>query len=197
MALDPTVVRGLTRPITTSLWLRIMKRRHAGNPLGTGPGSSRFASRASPYTILYGGKSLLAAIAEAILRDRFSDDARAPRELDISEVQDYSITEISTKDVLNVLDLRNEGAFRLGVKTDAVGARNHRAGQAFAERLHGEFPSIDGILYASRMTGCDCVAVFDRAIAAKLQATPAVELERVAALRTALADLSVTLVSSP
>ena len=174
-----------------------MKRRHSANPLGTGLGSSRFSSPSDAYTVLYGAKSLRAAIAEAILRDRFSDDNRVPRELDVSEVQNYSISEISTKVALNVLDLRKGGAFRLGVKTDAIGARNHRAGQAFAERLHTEFPDIDGILYASRMTGCDCVAVFDRAIMVKLEATAAVDLERVSALRAALRALSVTLVRSP
>lgn len=80
--------------------------------------------------------------------------------------------------------------------TVLYGARNHRAGQAFAERLHSGFADTDGILYASRMTGCDCIAVFDRAAALKLQASPAIGLERVAALRNALAALSVRLVNS-
>ncbi len=165
-------------------------------PLGTGPGSSRFSSPSGAYTLLYSTKTLKAAIAEVILRDRFADNPRIPRELDLSEVQDYAVSEIATKRALSVLDLRNEGAFRLSVKTDATGARQHRAGQAFAEGLHGEFPGIDGILYPSRMTGCDCVAVFDRSIAKTLEAGAVVELERLSSLRSALSTLSVQLVRS-
>lgn len=197
MALDPTVIRKQTRRLTASNWLRIIKNQHSKSPLGTGPGSSRFSSPSNIYTVLYGAKTLRAAIAEAILRDRFSDDNQVPRELDISEVLMYSISELSTRATLNLLDLRKGGAFRLGVKTDAIGARNHQEGQAFAERLHDDFPKIDGILYPSRMTGCDCVAVFDRAIEGKLAATPAVDLAKVSALRAALNALAVTPICSP
>lgn len=166
-------------------------------PLGTGPGSSRFSSPSGAYCVLYGARTLKAAVAEAILRDRFADDPSIPRVIDISEIETYAITEISTKEALPVLDLRKDGGFRLGIQTDTTGARAHRKGQAFAEQLHRDFPAIDGILYPSRLTGCDCVAVFDRAIPAKLSASPAVELERLSALRGALAALSVTLEQSP
>jgi len=195
--LDASIVRSLTRAYSAGPWLRIIRRPYMATPLGPSPSQSRFSSSSGDYKLLYAGKTLKSAVAEAILRDRFANDPRLDRVIDISEVQDYAITEISIIGSLELVDLRKGGAFQLGVKTDAVGAKNHSAGRAFAQRLYDQFPDIDGILYPSRMTGCDCIAIFDRSISGNLFAVPSVELERLSDLPDALTELSVDLVHSP
>ena len=76
---------------------------------------------------------------------------------------------------LTLLDLRGDGCTRIGAPTDVVHARNHVAGRAFAKAIHVEHRDVDGLLYASRLTGEDVYAVFDRGIA-QLTSTEAGEL---------------------
>ena len=63
---------------------------------------------------------------------------------------------------LTLLDLRGDGCTRIGVSTDAVNARNHAAGRAFAKAIHADHVDVDGIVYASRLTGENVYAVFGR-----------------------------------
>jgi len=65
---------------------------------------------------------------------------------------------------LRLLDLRQDGCVRLGTPTDAVNARNHIAGRSLGRSIHTDYKDIDGLLFASRLTGADVYAVFDRAI---------------------------------
>jgi hypothetical protein len=56
-------------------------------------------------------------------------------------------------------------------------ARGHfAAGQALGRAVYEEHTDVDGFIYASRLTGDDCVAVFDRAIE-KLRVVEACELK--------------------
>lgn len=43
-------------------------------------------------------------------------------------------------------------------------ARNHAAGRALGRALYEQHSDIDGIWYQSRLTGGECLAVFDRAL---------------------------------
>ena len=71
--------------------------------------------------------------------------------------------------VLTLLDLREDGCARVGAPTDAVHARNHAAGRAFAKAIHTEHADIEGLLHDSRLTGGEVYAVFDRGVG-KLEA---------------------------
>ena len=62
---------------------------------------------------------------------------------------------------LTLIDLRGDGCARIGAPTDTVNARNHSAGRAFARNIHAHHTDVDGIVYASRLTGKDVYAVFD------------------------------------
>lgn len=88
---------------------------------------------------------------------------------------------------LLVIDLRTTGLLRLGIRTDAARAKAHREGQKLRETLY-DASAVDGVLYSSRLTSAECVAVYDRAVSIKLEATPAVNLIRhpdlIAALRS-------------
>jgi hypothetical protein len=65
---------------------------------------------------------------------------------------------------LLLLDLRDTGCLDIGAPTDAARARHFAAGQALARSIYAEHPDVSGIIYPSRLTGEDCIAVFDRAI---------------------------------
>jgi hypothetical protein len=81
---------------------------------------------------------------------------------------------------------------RLGISTDAARAKEHREGQKLSEALYGSF-AVDGVLYSSRLTSAECVAVYDRAASIKLEATPAVNLIRHPDLIAALRSIDVTI----
>ena len=167
-----------TGPVELLDWPRIIPGRHRDTPCGAGHGSSRFSSPGRNFRILYAAQDFPTALAEAVIRDRFVGKQR--RYLYRPFLESLSATTISTIEPIMLIDLRGDGAYDLGVDTDAKGSRIHAAGQAFAEVLH-QRTSADGILFDSRLTSAPCVAIFDRAFA-HLRASPAVDLVRVAAL---------------
>ncbi len=63
-----------------------------------------------------------------------------------------------------MLDLRDSGCLDIGAPTDSAHARHFAAGQALARSIYTEHPDVEGVIYDSRLTGDDCIAVFDRAI---------------------------------
>ena len=142
---------------------RIMPRRYRASPLGTIPADSRFCSRNAGYTVLYAAPDFATAFIETVVRDRFMRQRRE-REITLAEIADRIWARFSTLPgtVLTLLDLRGDGCAQLGVPTDAVHARNHMAGRAFAKAVHAENADIDGLVHISRLTGEDIYAVFDR-----------------------------------
>lgn len=194
MHLDPDVINDLTDTITVDRWLRVMPARHMRTPLGRGFGLSRWSSPKNSFKVIYLGQEIETSIAETIVRDRFEAVSASDRELKLSEIMIWGIAEIQSKAPLRVLDLTGSGAFRLGVDTDAVGAKHHKAGQDFSEILHDEFARIDGIMYPSRLTRGRCIAVYDRSIDRCLGAGHAIGLERVPDLAKILNGLSVALI---
>lgn len=188
MTLDRKVVGELRREFQALKYLRIINVAHKATPLGMGFGKSRFSSPVENFKLLYLAKDLATAIAETIVRDRF--EGTAERVLDQSEFESWAVTEVSAIEPLDVIDLRNGGLFKLGVSTDAAGAKSHRAGQALSEVIHASFDT-DGLLYSSRLTAVDCVAVYEHATKAKLKASAATELLRVPELVSSLEQLNV------
>lgn len=45
-----------------------------------------------------------------------------------------------------------------------VKARNHAAGRAFGKNNHAEHADVDGLVYASRLTGEDVYAIYGRSV---------------------------------
>jgi hypothetical protein len=108
------------------------------------------------------------------------------------EFDDYSIAAIRNGDPLVLVDLRREGASLLGVSTDAVRARAQVAGRILSQELYDR-TVLDGIVYMSRITNRECVAVY-RSVS-KLDAdAPALDLSRLRSLTADLAALQVTVV---
>jgi hypothetical protein len=127
--------------------------------------------------------------SEAIVRDRF--EGQQDRILDECEFANWAVSEVSVTDPLLLLDLRSTGLLKLGVSTDAARAKAHRKGQRLSKEVYQTY-ALDGLLYASRLTAADCVAVYDRAVDTRVVASPAVELLRVAHLIPALQSINVS-----
>jgi hypothetical protein len=187
--LDPKVVAELAIPFRPRRYLRVMPKIHAATPLGMGFGQTRFSASDNSFRLAYIARDIATAIAETIIRDRF--EGRAKRVLDITELDDWAFSEISATTPLMVLDLRTTGLLKLGVSTNAARAKSHTTGRRLSKELYDRF-AIDGILYASRLTSAECVAVYDRAVAPKLVSTPAVNLVRNTRLIDALRSLSIS-----
>ena len=143
---------------------RIIPGRYLASALGTAPADSRFCSKDDGYTVLYASSDFATAFIETVVRDRFM--RRRRREIGLVEVTERAWVRIEAKPAtrLMLLDLRRDGCALIGVPTDAVNARNHAAGRAFGKAVHAEHANVDGLLYASRLTGADVYAVFDRGI---------------------------------
>ena len=193
MELDPETVADLAIRFEPHNYLRAMRREHAATPLGVGFGQSRFTSPDRSFMVLYIARDLPTAIAETIIRDRF--EGKSDRTLDLSEVGAWAVAEVSATAPLTVIDVRTTGLLRLGVSTDAARAKQQEEGRRLSQALYDGF-AVDGILYHSRLTGAECLAVYDRAVdAGLLKSGRAIALERQADLVPALRQLNVRLVA--
>jgi hypothetical protein len=145
-------------------------------PLQMHSAPSRFCDGKSGFSVMYAALSFETCVVETLVRDRFTH--RLKRELPLAAVLARGHAQLTTQseDELNLLDLRDTGCVDIGAPTDAVRARHFAAGQALGKALYEEHTDMDGLIYASRLTGDDCIAVFDRAIG-KLAVSDACELK--------------------
>lgn len=161
--------------------------------MGTGPGLARFSSERGNFHTLYAASSLATGIAETVIRDRF--EGGGLRLLFDSELRRYCVALISATAPLQLLDLRTDGCFQLGVSTDIASAKMPKGwdeARALAQYIHDE-TTLDGFLYCSRLTAGNCVAIFNRAIHSALIAEEARDLVAMPGLRAALAKLNTEL----
>lgn len=186
---DPKVVADLALPFQPKAYLRIMPEAHAATPLGMGFGQTRFAAPDNSFQLIYLARNLATAIAETVVRDRFEGKSR--RILDIMEVEDWVVSEVTAKEPLTLVDLRTTGLLKLGVTTNAARAKGQAAGRRLSKALYDRF-TVDGVLYSSRLTSAECLAIYDRAVKPKLQSTAAVSLARHAGLIAALTAINVS-----
>jgi hypothetical protein len=190
MALDKAVLSSLTRRFEPTEYLRCTPWAHRATPLGMGYGKTRFASPADRFKLLYIAADLPTALAETIIRDRFEGASR--RELDIHDIRPWGVCEVDAIAPLRVLDLRRDGCFKLGISTDITGAKAQAKARIFSQALY-DATDLDGILYHSRLRKRNCVAVYDRAVAALLKGRPVVPIETLHQLVPALRALKVKL----
>ena len=192
MLLDRAVVGGLVRRFEPVNYLRTTPLAYRTTPLGMGLRKTRFASPTDRFTLLYIAQDLATSIAEAVLRDRF--EGSTTREITLGEITAYGATSVTATAPLRLLDLRGNGCFLLGVSTDIVGAKAQDEARSFSEAVYAQ-TDLDGILYASRLTRKACIAIYDRAVASKLQASAVVGLPMLADLVPSLVRLGVDLIT--
>jgi len=191
VSFDLAILEDLAVGIDVTGYLRIMEARHRATPTGTGHGKTRFSSPVGTFTILYAAQDLPTALAEKIIRDRFQ--GRKKRVLLRADFDEMVVANLVASKPLKLLDLRTSGASRLGVPTDAVRSRAQQAGRRFSQQLY-DTTDFDGIVYMSRLTNAECVAIYDRAASIKLDpACPVQDVTLLAGLIPALTALSVEL----
>jgi hypothetical protein len=192
VTLYKAILRDLTVRLALDGYLRIMPHGQRTTPLGMGHGKSRFSSSDDRFTLLYAARDLPTALAERIIRDRFQ--GRERRKITTEEIENFVVADISTRMPLRLVDLRTSGASRLGIPTDAVRGRAQQAGRRFSQQLY-DSTDFDGIVYMSRITNAECVAVYDRAVKMKLDpACPVEDLVKLTDLDPALNALNIHLV---
>jgi hypothetical protein len=192
VSFDKAILAELTVAIDVTGYLRILWQDHRKTPTGMGFGKTRFASPSEAFKLLYVAQDLPTALAETVIRDRFQ--ARKKRELFEEEFDTRAIASMVCTAPLKLLDLRTSGASRLGVPTNAVRGKIQLSGRRFSQKLY-DATDLDGIVYMSRITNAECVAVYDRAVPFKLDPDcPVEDLVRLAKLTPALRSLNVTLI---
>ena len=187
---DAARLRAALVPLALDGFVRIFPRRYARQPLGVGPGSSRFADPEAGYAVLYAGESVAEALWETLLRDAASAAPR--RTLPRFFVGQSVLTRITTIEPLPMIDLRRGRVLRARVPTAVVRDRRHAAGQALSRFVHAEIGEAAGFVHDSRFTASPCVAIFDRALD-RVRASEAIALEEVDDVHATLADHDVVL----
>jgi len=170
-------------------WPRILPSRHRSTPASAGFGSSRFSSPSGAFRVLYAADNFPTAFAEAVVRDRF--EGKTKRFLYRPHLEQLCVTSISSSRELALLDLRGAAAYEVGIDTDANRARAHTSGQTLSEAVHADMTDIDGVLFNSRLTTGDCVAIYDRAFST-LWGTPPAALLSATLLPAELTRLRIT-----
>jgi len=195
VTLDKAILRELAVSIDVTGYLRIMDAAHRATPTGMGDGKTRFASPTDSFKLLYVAQDLQTALAEAVIRDRYQ--GKQKRELLEEDIEQSVIASMVSLAPLKLLDLRASGASRLGVPTNAVRGRAQQSGRRFSQELY-DSTDFDGIVYMSRITNAECVAIYDRAADSKLDpACSVVDLACLVELEPALRSLNVSLIRRP
>jgi hypothetical protein len=191
MNLDEAALGRTVVAFSPMAYCRIIPLAHKDTPLGTGPGEARFSSIEGDFHTLYAAVSLATAIAETIVRDRF--EGGGPRRLFSTELEKSCVVQLSARIPLDLVDLRMDGCFQLGISTDIASAKGWDQSRKLAQYVYDQ-TTLDGFLYRSRLTGANCIAIFGRAIAAKLTAGIARSLTAAPDLEVALKSLSVEVI---
>ncbi|CAL4869712.1 hypothetical protein MMA231_04004 (plasmid) [Asticcacaulis sp. MM231] len=194
ITLNNKILDAFTVDATLVGYVRSLKRDHSGTPLGMGYGLTRFASPSKAFQLIYLAADPKTSVAEAIVRDRFQHKAK--REMAEEEFDLWSMCEITRSAKFKLLDLRADAPTLLNIPTDAVNGRNHKAGRAFSERLYSQ-TSLDGILYPSRFTKKDCVALYDKAITGRITASASIDLPRLRKLTDYMDELKIEVIRMP
>ncbi|MGB8842760.1 MAG: RES family NAD+ phosphorylase [Aliidongia sp.] len=158
----------LTEIAPGQIWRRLYRSIYP-NPLGYGLAPSRFSDprldrpEVARFGVLYLGSSLKVCFLETMLRDR-RNGALGDVPIPFTELQRWNCADIAVVSPLKLVDLRKDGAVRMGIPTDAVRASAHRLGQDWALAFWSHTETPDGIIYPSRLNEETNIALFDRAI---------------------------------
>lgn len=150
-----------TWPLARPLWAILDGSGPYARPFGTmrsyGPvASARFdphpepADAASGELVLYVACDLLTAIAERYQRRRMVSliDPAFPVVCSWSATRDLSL-----------IDVTSVGTVRLGA-SHAINAGPKKVCRRWAQAIRAAWPSVDGMLYSSSMTGRDCAVLW-------------------------------------
>lgn len=135
------------------------------NNLLCSSGTARFSDPRVPPSFgeVYLGRSVKVCFAETILRD--AKVLNATYVLSLRTTERRSVLDIVVRQDLSLVDLRADNLARMGIDTDAARARDQTMGRVWSYAFHSyTTPQVDGVIYASRINGEDCLAIYDRAV---------------------------------
>ena len=187
---DPDRLRSRLREVRLGRVFRVVHRDRRSTPLGAAPSPSRFSDPQERYALLYASETVRCAFWETLARNRFA--RRRRRELPRSDVEARVVVSVASTGPLPLIDLRADGAVRIGAPSAVAHDGNQAAGRALSAAVYAGVPEADGFLFASRFTGDACVAVFDRAFG-KLRVLGVAELIRHAEFLDALDEYEIVL----
>lgn len=191
MIVDGALLASQTRLFEFASYVRIIPSIYQATPLGCAAANSRFGGTDKKFAVLYAARNLATALAETLVRDRF--EGLETRRLFAVELGDRTAVQIDTIKPLRLADLRKGGCLKLGVSTDIAGAKCFDEAQQFSDLVYMD-TNIDGILYASRLTAENCVAVFDRVTTSHLASSSIAPLSQLGQVGKALDKLNVQLI---
>ena len=174
------------------VWRRLYERRHP-DPLGWGPGLSRFSDPGgAAFGVVYLAASAKAAFVETVLRDR-ADGRGAECVIEMAEITARALADVRLRAPLRLVDLTGYGPLRMGVPSDVAGARDQALARTWSAAFHAHPDRPDGVLHPSRLNEERCLAVYDRALGALETASTAPLLDRRAELAAILDELEIAL----
>lgn len=142
-------------------WLRITAERFS-DPLGWGPGESRFVPPRISWGGIYMATDVVTAFREGVVRDRAIDPKRPPLLL-AEDLTDYGCVGIAVPRDLRLVDLI-DGRLSTLLDTDERSGRTSQHPGGWAEKWRQDPQGPEGIRYPSRFTGRPCLFVFDHAL---------------------------------
>ena len=163
-------MRGLVVERRINNFSRIINDWYGPKPFSSGPYPTRFSlhSGTSPKKttgIIYGAKFLNTAIYETVIRDRFDIEVESKRRISPPDYRRRAAVWFSSNNHLKLLDLSNGEASFYGVPSDVTKSSEHSHGQHFSRFIYDQMYDVHGIIYSSRFTETECVALFyDRTI---------------------------------
>jgi RES domain len=144
--------------------IRIINDQHSDG-LGYSPlARSRFSDPDQNYGVIYAGQDLATSVAEVIVRD---SKVGNPDRMLLSyarAVGTWRAVSISSKEPLRLLNLTGVGLIRFGVPSNIIRQKSQLSSRRLAQAIHSNKTNFDGILYGSRLTTGQCIAVFDRGL---------------------------------
>jgi hypothetical protein len=149
------------------LHIRLINDRHKDGLGYSMLAKSRFSdpnSKFPSFGVIYAGQDLATSVAEAIVRD---SKAGNPGRMLISykrAVSDWRAIVISSGSPLKLLNLTGVGLIRFGVPINTIRQKSQLSSRKLAKAIHSNKANFDGILYGSRITTGQCIAIFGRAV---------------------------------
>ena len=135
---------------------RIILNRHS-DPLGFGKTRSRFSDprrriSSHRFGVIYLGETLKVCFLEAVLRDS-RNGAVGDYPMDERELHVRCYAEIEITAPLSLVDLRGEGAIRMGVPSDVARASRQSLGRAWSLASISTLPRLTALSTRRACTG--------------------------------------------
>lgn len=84
----------------------------------------------------------------------------------------------SSKSALRLLDMTKDEPTYCGVPSDVLKSSQHSHGQHFSKFVYNHIPDIQGLIFSSRFTETDCIALYDNRTIGQLSVDKSIRLNQ-------------------